>query len=337
MKFMRVPNRLFKVFNIRKCILLFLLSGILYSCSVSEKWFFKEGGCLLWVNELHKDSAIKNAIKGILDNSSVIIAQVPWKPKDSSFFYNTAWYYSLAKEHGKNFMIAIDWQKLDRSGTNDNWSFSNEETARLFKFDMLRLVNEYNPDYLNLGVEVNYYALTSSKGFKAFASVYRELKNEIKKIKPEIKVGLSYQLELLYGHHRGWNESKTMGTLDNLLGDLDFLGISTYPNMITKQKTSNIFFSTQFIDSLTSKYSLPIGISETAISSDLYNEDQRKTYVNTIFQKANDLNLKFVIWGSMIDDMGHNDWSDKTGLLTKDGQAKIEFNVWKKENLNFYK
>lgn len=334
---MQMQNRQLQIFSQHRFMILSLLISIFFSCSKSEDLYFKEGGALLWINEQHEDSAIKNAVQHTLENSSIIIAQVHWSPHDSSFFDNAAWYFSLAKDHGKSFMIAIDWQKVDRSGTNRGWSFKDEETSNLFKKDMIRLLNAYNPDYFNLGAEVNYYALTSSEGFRAFASVFRELKSELKQIKPDVKVGLSYQLELLYGHHNGWNETNTLTTLDNLLGDIDYLGISTYPNMVSEQKQSDILFSTTYLDSLTTKYSLPIGISETAVSSELYNEGQRKIYIKTIFQKACDLNLKFVIWGSMIDGHGDNLWSDKIGLLNKDGQTKNEFSLWKKENLKFYK
>jgi len=310
---------------------------MVFSCSKKEDLYFKEGGSLLWINGKHEDIAIKNAVQHTLENSSIIIAQIHWSPHDSSFFDNAAWYFTLAKDHGKSFMIAIDWQKVDRSGINGDWSFEDEATANLFKKDMIRLLNAYNPDYFNLGVEVNYYALTSSDGFRAFASVFRELKGELKKNNPELKVGLSYQLELLYGHHSGWNETKTFTTLDNLLGDIDYLGLSTYPNMVMEKKQSDVLFSTNYIDSLSVKYSLPIGISETAVSSKLYSEAQRITYIKSIFQKAKDLNLKFVIWGSMIDNNGDNVWTDKIGLLTKDGKPKKEFSLWQKENLNFYK
>ncbi len=323
--------------NNRKYVILILLISIISSCSKPDEWYFKEGGSLLWIKVQHKDSAVKSAVQHTLENSSIIIAQVNWSPNDSSFFDNTAWYFSLAKAHGKSFMIAIDWQKINRSGTNGDWSFENEATANLFKKDMLRLLDAYNPDYFNLGVEVNYYALTSSEGFRSFASIFRELKDELKQLKPELKVGLSYQLELLYGHHNGWNKTKTLTTLDNLLGDIDYLGISTYPNMASVQNQSDVLFSTIYLDSISMKYSLPIGISETAVSSKLYNEVQRKTYVKTIFKKASDLNLKFVIWGSMIDGDKDNVWSDKIGLLSKDGQPKEEFSVWQKENINFYK
>jgi hypothetical protein len=317
-----------------KYLLLFL---ILSSCTITNNWYFKEGGTLLWVDNQLEDTAIKSAVKYTLENSSIIIAQIHWSPYDSSFFKNTAWYFSLAKNHGKSFMIAIDWQKVDRSGTDGGWSFADEETAILFKKDVLRLFDMYNPDYMNLGVEVNYYALTSSNGFRTFASVFRELKKELKQLKPELKVGLSYQLELLYGHHHEWNEAKTLKTIDNLLGDLDYLGVSTYPNMVLEQNQSDVLFSTMYLDSLSKRYSLPIGISETAASSMLYSEEQRKAYIKTIFQKAANLNLKFVIWGSMIDAVSDNAWSDKIGLLSKDGQPKNEFSLWQKENRNLYK
>jgi len=334
---MQMQNRLSGIFNLHRFVILILLISMVFSCSKKEDLYFKEGGSLLWINGKHEDIAIKNAVQHTLENSSIIIAQIHWSPHDSSFFDNAAWYFTLAKDHGKSFMIAIDWQKVDRSGINGDWSFEDEATANLFKKDMIRLLNAYNPDYFNLGVEVNYYALTSSDGFRAFASVFRELKGELKKNNPELKVGLSYQLELLYGHHSGWNETKTFTTLDNLLGDIDYLGLSTYPNMVMEKKQSDVLFSTNYIDSLSVKYSLPIGISETAVSSKLYSEAQRITYIKSIFQKAKDLNLKFVIWGSMIDNNGDNVWTDKIGLLTKDGKPKKEFSLWQKENLNFYK
>ena len=334
---MQTQNILFKIFNKRTCLTLCLISSIFLSCSVPNNLHFKEAGTLLWVDSKHKDVAVKSAIQYTLEHSSIIVAQIPWSPNDRSFFKNTAWYFSLAKNHGKNFMIAIDWQESDRTGTKGGWSFADRETAILFKKDMLKLVETYNPDYINLGVEVNYYALTSSNGFKAFASMFRKLKYEIKQLKPEIKIGLSYQLELLYGHHHNWDQSKTFITLENLLGDIDYLGISTYPNMVSVKKQAEVLFSMKYIDSLSNAYSLPIGISETAVSSKLYNKEERKAYVKNIFQKVSELDLKFVIWGSMIDAATDNFWSDKMGLLNADGEPKNEFSFWQNEHIKLHK
>ena len=324
---------LFKMSNKRAYLTLFFLSSIIISCSFTDNYNLKESGSLLWVNGSHEDSAIKSAIQHTLEHSSIIVAQIPWSPNDSCFFNNTAWYFSLAKDHGKNFMIAIDWQEAERTGTIGGWSFADRETARLFKRDMLKLVETYNPDYINLGVEVNYYALSSSSGFRAFASVFRELKEEVKKLKPDLKVGLSYQLELLYGHHNEWGESQTFITLDNMLGDIDYLGVSTYPNIVSERKQSDVLFSIKYLDSLSNAYSVPIGVSETAVSSKLYDEHQRETYVKNIFQKASELNLSFIIWGSMIDATQDNSWTNKIGLLDKTGQPKNEFSIWKNKNI----
>jgi hypothetical protein len=323
-------NNKFRYF-ILSCIILFS------SCAASDDRYFKDGGALIWIKGPFEDSVIKSTVKHTIENSSIIIAQVAWSPSDSSFFENTSWYFSLAKEHGKKFMIAIDWQNIDRSGTIGDWSFVNNETASLFKRDMLRLLHTYNPDFMNLGVEINYYALTSPEGFVAFAKVFREIKEELKHLKPDLKIGLSYQLELLYGHHIGWNETRTLAPLDNLIGDIDYLGISTYPNMVSAENQSDLLFSTKYLDSINNKYNLPIGISETAVSGMLFNEKQREMYVNAIFQKARDLNLKFVVWGSMVDAFRDSIWSDKIGLLNKDGQPKKEFRIWQKENIKFYK
>ena len=317
----------------------FILSSIILfsSCVATDDWYFNDGGSLIFINGPFDDSVIKSTVKHTIENSSIIIAQVPWSPNDSSFFENTAWYFSLAKEHGKKFMIAIDWQNIDRSGTRGDWSFANKETARLFKRDMLRLLHTYNPDLMNLGVEINYYALTSPEGFAAFAKVFREIKEDLKHLKPNLKLGLSYQLELLYGHHNGWNETRTLATLDNLIGDIDYLGVSTYPNMVSEINQSDVLFSMNYLDSLSNKYKLPIGISETAVSSMLFDDKKREIYVYRIFQKARDLNLKFVIWGSMIDASRDSIWLDKIGLLNKEGQPKKEFSLWEKEILNYYK
>jgi hypothetical protein len=326
-----------KIISGNKIVHLVFLVLFFYSCTNSSDWNKKDVGSLIWVNNNHEDFAIKNCIKNTIENSSIIIAQIPWKPYDSKFIEKVTWYHSLANDHKKKFMIAIDWQEYNRSGTREGWSFNDKEVGKLFKDDIIKLVNAFKPDYLNLGVEVNYFALTSPKGFKTFASIFRELKKEIKIIKPMLKVGLSYQLELLYGNHNGWNGTKTLKTLDNLLGDIDFLGVSTYPNIASEKNNGDILFSTKYIDSICTSYSIPIGISETGISNKLFNDFQRKKYIETIFFKAKKMGLKFIIWGSIIDAKEDNTWSDKIGLFQSNGIPKIDFNIWKGENIDFIK
>lgn len=309
-----------------------IILQIISSCSQSENkeiWHLKEKGELLWVDDRYSDTIIKKAVKQNLETSSLIIAQITWSPDQKKYFNNTKWYKDLAQNHNKRLMIALDWQSKNREGENGKWSFNNAETSKQFAENVLELVNTYKPDYINLGVEANYYALTSGVGFEKFCKVYREVRSSIKKASPDTKVGLSYQLELLYGHHIDWKKDKTLETIDNLLGDLDFIGLSTYPN-ISDEK---LFNSLNYIDSLKARYVKPIGVSETSISSSIYRLADREKYMSVLFSKAQKTDLKFVIWGSTIDDVNNSSWRDNLGLLDKNGTPKSEFQIWKSNNL----
>lgn len=331
---MQVFNEFNRFLNSYSCLIFCLLIGN-FACEEPQLKSSRDTGTLLWVNDKHSDKSIKRAVKKTLDNTTLIVAQISWSPKDTMFFKNTEWYFSLAKDHGKKFMIAIDWQKSDRSGAIDSFNFKDKKYSDSFCSSVEKLVKKYNPDYINLGIEVNYYAMTSPEGFKAFASTFRKLKKRLKTINPNLKVGLSYQLELLFGHHKYWDKTETLITLENLAGDLDYLGISTYPNMATEDNPKDILKSISYLDTIRSFYSFPMGISETSVSALLYNHTERQLYINTIYKKAQKLKFNFVIWGSMIDDTDGNNWFNTSGLLTNDGFAKKEFETWEIGNRNF--
>ncbi|NVO20250.1 MAG: hypothetical protein HXX13_11145 [Bacteroidetes bacterium] len=309
----------------------------LYSCKgYRNQWYFAEAGSLLWVNESHSDESIKNAVREVLENSSIIVAQVSWSPTDSVFYQNTAWYYTLAKNNDKAFMLNIDWLDNDRSGTRGGWSFENEQVRQKFKYDIKKLVSNYSPNYLTLGIEVNYYALTTPKGYKKFIGTFNELKASLSEQNPKLKIGLSFQLDLLYGVHSGWEPNNSLNALNAVVENLDYIGVSMYPDMQILNKTASLY-STNFLDSLSFIYKKPIGISETGISTIKFNDKQRADYITEIYQKFQDLNLKFIIWGSIIDDPRTKNWHDKIGLLYSDGTPKPEFKIWKTENLKITK
>ena len=189
-----------------------------------------EIGSLLWVNEFHTDWAIKEAVRHTLDNSSIIIGQISWSPHDSSFFKNASWYHGLAKNHNKKFMLSIDWQNFLRTGTLGDWSFEDDSAQDKYKKDMLNLIQVYSPDYIQLGVEINYYSLIHPEGYRGFIKTYNELKEEINAEYESLEVGLSFQLELLFGVHQHWDKNRTLETLDIVSKNLDFIGVSTYPD-----------------------------------------------------------------------------------------------------------
>lgn len=285
-----------------------------------------EYGSLLWVNEHMADSVIKIAVEKTLDNSSIIIAQIPWDPSDNSFTQNIDWYSSLAKDHGKSLMINIDWLSNDRKSVrNGDWSFEYDSIGGQFIEDIEIIVGKYHPKILTLGVEVNYYALTSPKGFKGFINTFNELKSVLKSSYPNLQIGLSFQLELLYGVDKNWTQTKALDPLDAIVENLDFIGISTYPDL-NPSKDRNNSISLNYLDSIISSYDRPFGICETGISTMNFNSNQRELYIENVFLRKGE--LIFIVWGSMVDSFDELSWMDRIGLIDYNGVCKVEFKNW---------
>lgn len=304
----------------------FVFILILFFCSCSNERNPMEFGTLLWVDKTMPDSLVKKAVKVCLDNTSMIACQITWSPNDTSFFKNVEWYGKLANEGKKSFMLNLDWQNLNRTGTSGDWNFGKDSTDLIFYHDVLRLSDLYQPKYISLGVEVNYYALTNPDGFKSFVTTFNKLKSELKQRNSEIQVGVTFQLELLFGRHSGWNRTKCIEPLISMQENLDFIGISTYPDVFEPNSEWNK--SIQYLDSLELLSNKPKGISETGISSVAFNNSDRRSYVKGIINKARDKGYVFMVWGSLIDSNANGDWCTAIGLMDIGGTYKNEFEIW---------
>ena len=160
------------------CRLTFLTLFILFfltanSCPAEQDFRANkvEVGSLLWIENSHSDEEVKNAVRVAIENSTIIVAQVSWEPSCKTFMSNIDWYHELARSHNRSFMINIDWQSLDRSDSLSRFRFSNPSDKSLFMKAVITAVEKYRPDYLTLGVEVNYYALTNPRRLPLFFRV----------------------------------------------------------------------------------------------------------------------------------------------------------------------
>jgi hypothetical protein len=319
--------------NVSVLIIVMLIS---LACSnIKNRVYFPDYGSLLWVNEAHSDTVVKKVVDETLDYSTIIIAQVPWTLNDSTSVDNINWYCELARSHGKKLMVNIDWLSNTREGPRGNWSFTELEVKDEFRKYVLTIVEKYKPEMLTLGIEVNYYALTNPNGYTSFVLFYNSLKKELFNQYPDIKVGLSFQLELLFGVDIEWDQVKTLETLDAVAENLDYIGISTYPDLY-KIDDKNTFILSSFIDTLDRLYDIPMGITETGVSSIKFDCNQRKEYIRVIFDKVEKLNMSFLVWGSMVDDPRDDEWMHRIGLIDSDGTHKCEFDGWGKNVTNKY-
>lgn len=309
--------------NILKITLIVTLLGL--SCKKRNVHGLVEKGCLLWVDGLMGDSLIKKAVHETIINSTLIVAQVPWEVNSKSHLDNIFWYAALASDHGKSLMINLDWQLNDRSGVRGNWKFSDKETSKQFRKNVLDIVRKYKPKYLTLGVEVNYYAVTEPNDYGAFIRQFNLLKDQIKLVNPSTRVGLSFQLDLLYGNHKSWHPNNSIQTLEAIVENLDFIGLSSYPKYSTLDELE-LPSRLSYIDSIGNTFKVPYGIIETGIA----NEDStnRIGFFKDLKEISQTNSLEFLIYGSMIDNANHNGWENKIGLLSSNGESKYGYNIW---------
>ncbi len=336
---MKMQSRHVKKLLHRKHLFLFIisfviaLSGSLTSCveQLRSKWYFKEAGTLLWLDESYSDETIKAAIGEVLDHSSMIVAQASWSPSEASLDNTIQWYAQLAKDHGKSLMVNVDWLDNDRFETRGgDWSFADEEVRQQFQDELKAVVTKYSPDYLTVGVEVNYYGLTDSEGYSEFIKVYNALKPELKKLHPKIKIGMSFQLELLVGQHTNWQQDSTFEGLNAVVENLDYIGISTYPDVYIPRGEE--LDALNHLDNICATYDLPVGITETGISTLHFSDEQRISYVQNIFSKMEKLDMKFLVWGAILDDTKEyeeeSEWKKSIGLIKASGERKPELEDW---------
>lgn len=96
--------------------------------------------------------------------------------------------------------------------------------AKAYANHVMRAVEYFNPQYLNLGVEAGDMAAKNAKKWPAMATVYFEARHAVKQRKPDIQTGISWGLPLLMK----WGVLKRC---EAVITESDFVGISFYPYM----------------------------------------------------------------------------------------------------------
>ena len=313
-----------------RLIYVFILVIFITSCnnSSSQKRSFRMG-LMYWNDENYSDVEIKKAIGITIENSDVLTAQISWSPEDSVYLDKFKWIANLARIHNRELIFNIDWLSFDRSGVygEEEWNFKDTISRRKYIQSVYAICKKYNPNIINLGVEVNYYALTSPDDFKNFVDVYNFTRELIKSNFPNIKVGLTFQLELLRGTHERWIGNDSFSILKAFGDNYDYIGISTYPNLLRSNKFNRIGFQ-----KLISYSDKDILIFETSLPT--YNSIDNKNQLNYIidlFQSTNNSRVKLIIWTSTLDIKTNPDiWHNHLGLSRYNFDKKPSYDVWRR-------
>lgn len=255
-------------------------------------------GAIYWTSQKSPDSVVKQGVKYTLDNSDILTAQIPWTPTDTNFLKRVKWIADLAHDHERSLIVNLDWLADNRKGIRGTgWRFAQPATQQKFIETALSICEQYHPEYLNLGVETNFYALTDSADFKAFLRTYHTTKQLVNKRFPATKVSVSLQLELLMGNHTSWSKKATMEVFNAFNNDFDIVALSTYPHSNTRA-----FDNFKSLTKLLQQTKKPFGIFETSVPTSLYSEQKQDAYLTELLdylQQSRQCNL--LVWTSIAD------------------------------------
>jgi len=195
------------------------------------------------------------------------------------------------------------------------------------------LADEFEPDWLNLAVEINMYEATEPADYPNLVSLYRELYEEIKAAHPDTVVFASFQMEL-----------GDPGAAEDLVDALDIVGISTYPYL-----TGDGFPPEDYFDSV-ADLGLPLAVAETGYPAaalptlagkQTFSPSDQAAYVEWLGRRAVSPGLIFVTWFFPTDITA---WIDPLpaaeqdvprlfeflGMRTADGTARPALDVWRR-------
>lgn len=285
-------------------------------------------GLIYWPIENASDLVIQKGIHVTIDNSDILTAQIPWDPYTNDLAQDLRWISSLSETTNRKLIINIDWLDNKRSSLRGDefWSFQDAFVKEKFIRSVITACELYQPDYINLAVEVNYLALLNPNEFRYFLDVYNYSKSLIDSLSPKTKVGVTFQLQLLAGAHGEWSRNESLSVINAFGDNIDYIGISTYPS-VNFDKEINILQLAKI-----EEYSLKnIAIFETSVPTIKYSQTVQHDYLKSLLTYISDNpRYELLIWSSTLDVCNDdNNWEYNLGLLNCDYTPKKSYYLWK--------
>jgi len=234
----------------------------------------------------------------------------------------------------------------DYDGSTPPYTMNDPEIIEAYIKHISHLLDQFNPDYLVIAIEVNELLLRAPDKWDSYKILMTEVKSRIRQTNPNLKISESISLHNLYEADIS-NPQSHIDEIMNYVNDNDFTAISFYPFL----KNLNTAFEFQeALDFLHLRTPLPIAFVETAhiaenleipnLDISIYgNEQGQNIYLQTLIENAISENYEFIIWWAHRDydalwetfpedlsDLGRI-WRD-TGLLDEEGKARPAFFSW---------
>ncbi|SRR6056297_595502 len=280
-----------------------------------------------WINDLTLPSEFTNEINGRIDrklNAKQLLLSV-----------------SLLNSNRDE--LAEDFNDSIPSYTNLN----DIEIEDAYFKHINYLVNQFEPDFLVIAIEVNELRLRADNKWDGYTLLIQNVKSRIKELHPNLPISESISLHNLYQPDIT-NATEYIDEIISHMNQMDFVAISFYP-FLNNQNSVNDYQQT--FDFLHNRINIPIAFVETChLAENLLvpnlnvsisgNEVEQNSYLKTLLTNAKEQNYEFVIWWTHRDydalwetfppevkDIGKL-WRD-TGLLDEDGNERVSYTTWK--------
>jgi hypothetical protein len=193
-----------------------------------------------------------------------------------------------------------------------------------------RVVEQFNPSYINIGIEISELALQEPENWPDFAELYDFIYAEIKQEFPDINIGAEFVLQSLL-------DDDVANLVKPLVEKSDYIGISFYPY---GSEFGELFGAPPlpdppdqwleplaFLEDYTDK---PVGIAETAYTTTnqvafglnfLGNVQLQQDFVEDLVRISSEEEYIFVIWFVPVD-------YDKLWEKLPPGDSKELSKVW---------
>lgn len=204
-----------------------------------------------------------------------------------------------------------------------------------YKNDIIHFANKDKPPYLGLGNEVSYLYEQKPDDYKKFVVLFNETYDAVKKVSPNTKFFVTFQLEHMKGLRGGLfgGKNNANGTDWKMLDDFskaDFFAFTTYPSIIydTPQDIPTNYYSE--IKNHTNK---DIAFSEVGWPSNLSvaghssTPEEQKTFVEQFASAIKDVKPLFNTW-SFLYDQNIGEPFKSMGLKDSDGNKKPAYDAW---------
>lgn len=251
---------------------------------------------------------------------------------------------------GRNGLAAYRGESVNMTLTEpwNKMALNNDSIKIAFLNYAKRMIDSLNPDYLQIGIEVNLLIRNNRSLWPQYVELHRHVFTELKMLHPTLPIGASVFCVPFFPE---WSSEDTLALqlqgLSDMTSLVDYIAFSIHPFMsglLCDTLPINYF---QYLFSLTNK---PIGISESSYPAQAWQHpalpsivfsgtpEKQSNMLSLMLSESASRNAMFVIWYAVrdYDTLWHNTLGDSpdalpwrdTGLFDELGGPRLAFSVW---------